>query len=160
MKDMLSFLIARDAMHQQQWLAVIEDRAAPRRICPSPTLSPHHEEKQEFSYAFLAPVTEDGPVPAEAAAVLAPTSPGWRARGRLAPQPRGGLPAAVPPREAEEDAMAIRVLPTRTHGIIDHVTGSTLVWGPTLLGMDNDSVSTRASRLAGGGATAYSLVTD
>lgn len=56
--------------------------------------------------------------------------------------------------------MAIRVLPTRTHGIIDHLTGSTLVWGPTLLGMDNDSVSTRASRVAGGGATAYSLLTD
>jgi len=56
--------------------------------------------------------------------------------------------------------MAIRVVPTRTHGIIDHVTGSTLVWGPTLLGMDNDSISTRASRLAGGGATAYSLLTD
>ncbi len=56
--------------------------------------------------------------------------------------------------------MGIRVVPTRTHGVIDHVTGSTLVWGSTLLGMDNDSVSTRASRLAGGGATAYSLVTD
>ncbi len=56
--------------------------------------------------------------------------------------------------------MGIRVVPTRTHGVIDHVTGSTLVWGPTLLGMDNDSVSTRASRLAGGGATAYSLLTD
>lgn len=30
--------------------------------------------------------------------------------------------------------MTIRVVPTRTHGIIDHGTGSTLVWGPTLLG--------------------------
>ncbi len=56
--------------------------------------------------------------------------------------------------------MAIRVIPTRTHGIIDHVTGSSLVWGPTLLGLDDDSTSARASRLAGGGATAYSLVTD
>ncbi len=34
-----------------------------------PTLNsfPQAEEKQEFSYAFLAPVTGDGPVPAEAA---------------------------------------------------------------------------------------------
>lgn len=56
--------------------------------------------------------------------------------------------------------MTIRVVPTRTHGIIDHVTGSTLVWGPTLLEMDNGSASTWASRLAGGGATAYSLLTD
>jgi Mn-containing catalase len=30
MKDMLSFLIARDTMHQQQWLAVIEELAACR----------------------------------------------------------------------------------------------------------------------------------
>jgi Mn-containing catalase len=31
MKDMLHFLIARDTMHQEQWLAVIEERAARMR---------------------------------------------------------------------------------------------------------------------------------
>lgn len=38
MKDMLSFLTARDTMHQQQWLAVLEELAA-RRHCRSPTPS-------------------------------------------------------------------------------------------------------------------------
>ena len=37
MKDMLSYLIARDTMHQQQWLAVLEDRAGATPSCRSPT---------------------------------------------------------------------------------------------------------------------------
>jgi Mn-containing catalase len=39
MKDMLSFLLARDTMHQQQWLAVIEELGDEAAICRSPTPS-------------------------------------------------------------------------------------------------------------------------
>lgn len=50
MKDMLSFLIARDTMHQQQWLAVIEELDQP---LPVPSDFPQSQEHTEFSYQFF-----------------------------------------------------------------------------------------------------------
>src|SRR5436189_5015881 len=35
MRDLLSFLIARDTMHQQQWLAVIEELGDAKRGAPN-----------------------------------------------------------------------------------------------------------------------------
>ncbi len=62
MKDMLSFLIARDTMHQQQWLAVIEELGGAEQL-PIPNSFPREHEKQEFSYAFLTTTADGGPVP-------------------------------------------------------------------------------------------------
>ncbi|MDR6821076.1 Mn-containing catalase [Neorhizobium sp. 2083] len=53
MKDMLSFLIARDTMHQNQWLAALEELGGAAGAFPIPNSFPQEEEKQEFSYAFL-----------------------------------------------------------------------------------------------------------
>lgn len=55
MKDMLSFLIARDTMHQQQWLAVLEEigHGDIRGVLPIPNSFPQSQEAQEFSYAFV-----------------------------------------------------------------------------------------------------------
>jgi len=55
MKDMLSFLIARDTMHQQQWLAVLEElgHGDIRGVLPIPNSFPQSQEHQEFSYAFV-----------------------------------------------------------------------------------------------------------
>ncbi|GCE51046.1 Mn-containing catalase [Thermosporothrix hazakensis] len=50
MKDMLAFLIARDTMHQNQWLAVLEELDQP---LPVPGDFPQGKEKQEFSYQFF-----------------------------------------------------------------------------------------------------------
>lgn len=61
MKDMLSFLLARDTMHQQQWLAVLEELGGPQAL-PIPNSFPQEREKGEFSYAFLATGT-DGAAP-------------------------------------------------------------------------------------------------
>jgi Mn-containing catalase len=52
MKDMLSFLIARDTMHQNQWLAAWEDLGGARSL-PIPTNFPRSEELQDVSYTFL-----------------------------------------------------------------------------------------------------------
>ena len=52
MKDMLSFLIARDVMHQNQWLAVLEE-LGPEQL-PIPNSFPQSEEAGEFSYAFMS----------------------------------------------------------------------------------------------------------
>ena len=53
MKDMLSFLIARDTMHQQQWLAVIEDLGGIQSTLPIPNSTPEAHENLEHSYYFL-----------------------------------------------------------------------------------------------------------
>jgi manganese catalase len=53
MKDMLSFLIARDTMHQNQWLAVIEDMGGIANALPIPNSFDRSLEKQEFSYTFF-----------------------------------------------------------------------------------------------------------
>ncbi|WP_282024421.1 manganese catalase family protein [Limimaricola cinnabarinus] len=53
MKDMLSFLIARDTMHQQQWLAVIEELGGWESALPIPNSTPPEHEATEHSYYFL-----------------------------------------------------------------------------------------------------------
>jgi Mn-containing catalase len=51
-RDMLSFLIARDTMHQNQWMAAIEQLERNEKpIVPS--TFPQDLEKQEVSYAFM-----------------------------------------------------------------------------------------------------------
>src|SRR3712207_5865673 len=64
MKDMLSFLIARDTMHQQQWLAAIEDMGGTNAL-PIPDSFPQEQENREFSYAFLTATAAGGPPPPE-----------------------------------------------------------------------------------------------
>jgi Mn-containing catalase len=53
MKDMLSYLIARDTMHQNQWLAVIEELGG-AEAHPIPNSFPQSEENQQFSYSFVS----------------------------------------------------------------------------------------------------------
>lgn len=52
-KDTLSFMIARDTMHQNQWLAALEDlEAEGLDTTPVPASFPQDLEKKEFSYQF------------------------------------------------------------------------------------------------------------
>jgi Mn-containing catalase len=61
MKDMLSFLIARDTMHQQQWLAAIEDAGDKDGVAPNDV--PDTEEHAKYAYQFFGhgeePMAED-----------------------------------------------------------------------------------------------------
>lgn len=52
MKDMLRYLIARDTMHQNQWLAAWEELGG-RENHPIPNNFPQSEEPEEFNYTFL-----------------------------------------------------------------------------------------------------------
>lgn len=54
MKDMLAFLIARDTMHQNQWMAVLEELGGPFANHPIPNSFPQSQENQQFSYSFLS----------------------------------------------------------------------------------------------------------
>lgn len=51
MKKMLEFNLARDTMHQQQWLAVLEELG--RSHLPIPNSFPQSDENGEFSYQFM-----------------------------------------------------------------------------------------------------------
>ena len=53
MKDMLSFLLARDTMHQNQWLAVLEELGGAKNNHPIPNSFPQAEENQNFNYNFI-----------------------------------------------------------------------------------------------------------
>ncbi len=55
MKDMLSFLIARDTMHQNQWLAVLEELGGVENNHPIPNSFPQEDENQDFNYNFISP---------------------------------------------------------------------------------------------------------
>lgn len=59
MKDMLSFMIARDTMHQQQWMAVVEE-LGPEAL-PIPNSFPQSKENGEYAYKFFI-TTKDGVV--------------------------------------------------------------------------------------------------
>lgn len=53
-RDMLRFLLARDTMHQNQWLAAIEElRADGLEDTPCPSRFPQELEHTEFSYQFI-----------------------------------------------------------------------------------------------------------
>ena len=62
MKKMLSFLIARDTMHQQQWLAVVEELGGYEGQLPIPNSFPQAEENQNHNYEFFVTST-DGSYP-------------------------------------------------------------------------------------------------
>ncbi len=61
MQDMLSYLIARDSMHQQQWLAVIEELGGDASL-PIPNSFDRSKEATEFSYMFMGTERNGAPV--------------------------------------------------------------------------------------------------
>ncbi len=56
MKEMLAFNIARDTMHQEQWLAVLEE-LGPSHL-PVPNSFPQSMENKDFNYSFLITSTD------------------------------------------------------------------------------------------------------
>jgi Mn-containing catalase len=62
MKKMLQYLIARDTMHQNQWLAALEELGGNENVFPIPNSHPQEEENLEFSYSLLG-FQQDGSEP-------------------------------------------------------------------------------------------------
>jgi Mn-containing catalase len=59
MKDMLSFLIARDTMHQNQWMAVLEELGP--NTHPIPNSFPENKQVQDVAYTFFSTsITDEG----------------------------------------------------------------------------------------------------
>lgn len=68
MKDMFAYLIARDTMHQNQWVQILKDIADPDDpwdALPIPDSFPDEEENQEFNYGFMSTNIEKDPDPEE-----------------------------------------------------------------------------------------------
>lgn len=83
MRDMLSYLIARDTMHQNQWMAALEELGGAQGAFPIPNSFPQSLEESSFSYAYLG-FQADGAMP-EPARWTEGASPDGK--GRLAAQP-------------------------------------------------------------------------
>ena len=94
-KDMLSFLIARDAMHQHQWLAVMEDLGGKEATLPIQNSFPQSEEKGEFAYAFFVHGV-DGTVP-EGRWTTGPSLDGKGQFEAMISKPLGHVPELAPP---------------------------------------------------------------
>lgn len=56
--------------------------------------------------------------------------------------------------------MTLRVIPTQVHGILDYITGSTLLTAPELLRLKDVPSAALTLRLSGMGAAAYSMITN
>ena len=103
MKDMLSFLIARDAMHQQQWLAVIEELGGAAAL-PIPNSFPQDLQNGDFAYAFVATGVDGQPVP-EGRWSEGPSLDGKGEFHTVHAEPLGGEPElSTPPKESYAQA--------------------------------------------------------
>lgn len=96
MKDMLSFLIARDTMHQNQWLAVIEEMGG-AQVHPIPNSFPQDLEKQEVSYTFFS-TTRDEKTPAPDGRWTHGSSIDGRGKFQVGRQPGAPMPSLGPAR--------------------------------------------------------------
>ncbi|HEX8469674.1 MAG TPA: manganese catalase family protein [Brevundimonas sp.] len=98
MKDMLSYLIARDAYHQQQFLAVLEDMGGLAANLPIPnTPSPEEMPNAEFAYTTLG-FNLDGSLPPQGRWSEGPSLDGRSEFTSRAMQPLGEEPHLAPPR--------------------------------------------------------------
>jgi Mn-containing catalase len=91
MKDMLSFLIARDTMHQQQWLAAIEDLGTTNTSAPEDVLD--EGEYKQYAYTFFG--HGDEPMDPGARWLSGPSLDGKGEFGFADPAPRLGQEAEL-----------------------------------------------------------------
>jgi len=96
MKDLLSFLITRDTMHQNQWLAVIEDLGGVQANMPIPNTFPTSEQVKGFEYAFVSTNIERPEAP-DARWVSGPSMDGKGEFSYVHAAPMGEEPQLGPP---------------------------------------------------------------
>ncbi|MBY5447185.1 catalase [Rhizobium leguminosarum] len=95
MKEMLSYLIARDTMHQNQWMAALEELGGPSKIFAIPNSFPQEQELQEFSYAYLG-FQQDGSEPVPGRWSDGKSMDGKGSFKTVVPQPMGQKPVLGP----------------------------------------------------------------
>ncbi|MCW2925969.1 MAG: catalase [Thermoleophilia bacterium] len=93
MKDLLRYLIARDTMHQNQWLAALEE-LGPDAL-PAPNGVADDEDHNQWSYAFINHT--DSPVDPSARWASGPSIDGKGEFSVVDPAPALGQPAELMP---------------------------------------------------------------
>jgi Mn-containing catalase len=101
MMDMLSFLIARDTMHQNQWLSVIEEL---EDALPIPSDFPQLQEKRDVSYQFFQHA--DSPIPPNARWTSGPSPDG---KGEFTLRTEVGLSGQIP---------ILKAAPPQAHAVV------------------------------------------
>lgn len=96
MKDMLRYLISRDVMHQQQWLAVIEELGGLTQQLPIPNSFDHSQEKTDFSRTFFSTAI-DGIDPPQGRWTSGPSLDGKGEFNVMRLRPMGEEPQLAPP---------------------------------------------------------------
>ena len=107
MKDMLRFLIARDTMHQEQWLAVLEELGGLKNH-PIPNSFPQEEELQDYNYVFLG-FKKDGSEPPQGRWSSGQSLDGRGEFSSRVMEPQGQEPKLAPPKPgtgAQKEQMA------------------------------------------------------
>jgi Mn-containing catalase len=97
MKEMLAFLITRDTMHQNQWLAVIEDLGGVKNNLPIPNSFPTTEHIKEFEYAFVSTNIEKPAAPVDARWTSGASIDGKGEFSYIHARPYGEEPVLGPP---------------------------------------------------------------
>ena len=128
MKDMLNFLIARDTMHQQQWLAVLEE-IGPELATNAPGDYENPPSHEQHAYAFLNHLMEDE-LPAGARWTSGPSLDGKGQFSLVEPAPALGQEPELQPAPPEIHAGADSTAPNGvasvfgrfTRGVVDKVT--------------------------------------
>ncbi|MUN62663.1 manganese catalase family protein [Kocuria sediminis] len=93
-RDMLSFLLARDTMHQNQWMAAVKElQADGLEQMPVPSNFPQSKEATEFSYDYYN--FSDGATAAQGSWASGPTPDGNGEFG-YKDQPMAGVPMPPP----------------------------------------------------------------
>lgn len=118
MKDMLSFLIARDTMHQNQWMAVLEDLG---NVHPIPNSFPQSQEHQQFNYTFVSTNINQEPSP-HTRWTEGPSIDDKGTFTFMHAEPMGGMPDLSMPdplAHAQTEQMVGREMPTADKSFIE-----------------------------------------
>ena len=97
MKDMLSYLIARDTFHQNQFMAVLEDMGGLEANLPIPNSLPPESQNDEFAYVTLG-FNRDGSPPPQGRWSQGPSIDGKGEFTSRPMEPLGQEPVLAPPR--------------------------------------------------------------
>jgi Mn-containing catalase len=124
MKDMLAFLIARDTMHQNQWLAVLEDLGGTNVNMPIPNTFPENQQVNEFAYSFVSTNIERPEAP-NARWASGPSIDGKGEFKYVHAQPLGQEPV-LPAPDPQGFAQAQQMMGGMDKGIIENIKDTLL----------------------------------
>ncbi len=131
MKDMLAFMLARDTMHQEQWLAVIEELQEP---LPAPSDFSMKNQHNEYAYQFF--IQSTAPVPENSRFAQGPSLDGKGQFSMVAAKALGQIPILAP-------------APPEVHGTVMLKPGATSAGGTSITSKATEAAEAVISKITG-----------